>query len=118
MGIPTVSDRIAQQVVKTYLEPRLESVFVDNSYGYRPNKNAHTAIQSVQQNVRRYSWVIDLDIQEFFENVNHELLLKALERHVSEKWVLLYIKRWLEAPVILEDGAVKVSTGKVLLREG
>ena len=112
LGIPTVSDRIAQQVVKAYLEPRLESVFVDNSYGYRPNKNAHTAIQKVQQNVLRYSWVIDLDIQEFFENVSHELLLKALERHVLEKWVLMYVKRWLVAPVILEDGTVKVSTGK------
>jgi len=112
LGVPTVSDRIAQQVVKAYLEPRLESVFVENSYGYRPNKNAHTAIQKVQQNVRRYSWVIDLDIQEFFENVSHELLMKALARHVSEKWVLVYIKRWLEAPVILEDGTVKEPTGK------
>lgn len=112
LGIPTVSDRIAQQVVKTYLEPRLEAVFVENSYGYRPNRNAHTAIREVQQNVRRYGWVIDLDIQEFFENVSHALLMKALERHVSEKWVLMYIKRWLEAPVQLEDGTIKVSTGK------
>jgi len=112
LGIPTVSDRIAQQVVKTYLEPRLEAVFVENSYGYRPDKNAHTAIGKVQQNVRRYSWVVDLDIQEFFENVSHELLIKALERHVSEKWVIMYIKRWLEAPVQLEDGTIKESTGK------
>lgn len=112
MGVPTISDRIAQQVVKMYLEPRLESMFVDNSYGYRPNKSAHTAIKKVQENVRRFSWVIDLDIQEFFENVSHELLMKALQRHVSEKWVLMYIKRWLEAPVILEEGTVKVSTGK------
>ena len=112
LGIPTVSDRIAQQVVKQYLEPRLESIFSKNSYGYRPNRSAHTAIEIVRLNVLRYSWVIDLDIQEFFENVDHSLLLKALERHVSEKWVLLYIKRWLEAPVILEDGTVKISTGK------
>ena len=112
MGIPIVSDRIAQQVVKTFLEPRLEAVFVENSYGYRPNRNAHTAIREVQQNVRRYSWVIDLDIQEFFENVSHSLLMKALARHVSEKWVLMYIKRWLEAPVQPEDGTIKVSTGK------
>ncbi len=112
LGIPTVSDRIAQQVIKTYLEGRLEAVFVENSYGYRPNKNAHTAIQKVQENVRKYSWVIDLDIQEFFESVDHALLMKALERHVSEKWVMLYIKRWLEAPVQLEDGTVKLSTGK------
>jgi len=108
LGIPTVSDRIAQQVVKTYLEPRLESVFVENSYGYRPNKSAHSAIQKVQEHVRKYSWVIDLDIAEFFENVNHGLLMKALERHVSEPWVLMYIKRWLEAPVQLEDGTIKL----------
>lgn len=112
LGIPTVRDRIAQQVVKQYLEPRLESIFSENSYGYRPNRSAYTAIEIVRKNVLRYSWVIDLDIQEFFENVDHALLLKALERHVSEKWVLLYIKRWLEAPVILEDGTVKISTGK------
>ena len=112
LGIPTVSDRIAQQVVKMYLEPRLESVFVDNSYGYRPNKSAHSAILEVQGNVRKYSWVIDLDIQEFFENVSHTLLMKALQRHVSEKWVLMYIKRWLEAPVVLEDGTIKAPNCK------
>ena len=112
LGIPTVSDRVAQQVVKGYLEPKLESIFCEASYGYRPKRNAHMAIEQVRQNVRRYSWVIDLDIEEFFENVSHELLMKALERHVSEKWVLLYIRRWLEAPVVLEDGTVKLSTGK------
>lgn len=112
LGIPTVSDRIAQQVVKTYLEPRFEAIFVANSYGYRPNKNAHSAIQKVQEYVLKYSWVIDLDIEEFFEHVNHELLLKALERHVDEPWVLMYIKRWLEAPVELEDGTIKLSEGK------
>jgi retron-type reverse transcriptase len=94
---------LTQQVVKQYLEPRLVSIFSKNSYGYRPNRSAHAAIEIVRRNVLRYSWVIDLDIQEFFESVDHSLLLKALERHVSEKWVLLYIKRWLEAPVILED---------------
>ena len=112
LGIPTVSDRIAQQVVKMYLEPRLDAVFVENSYGYRPNKSAHSAIHKVQEYVRKYSWVIDLDIEEFFENVNHELLMKALERHVHEPWVLMYIKRWLEAPVQLEDGTIKLSNGK------
>ncbi|MFT6443360.1 MAG: group II intron reverse transcriptase/maturase [Salibacteraceae bacterium] len=112
LGIPTVSDRIAQQVIKAYLEPRLESIFSENSYGYRPNRSAHTAIEIVRLNVQRYSWVIDLDIQEFFENVDHSLLMKALERHVSEKWVLLYIRRWLEAPVELEDGTLKMSKGK------
>lgn len=112
LGIPTVCDRIAQQVVKTYLEPRLEAEFMENSYGYRPKKSAHQAVKAVQTNVRKYEWVIDLDIQEFFENVNHELLFKALAVHVSEKWVLLYIKRWLEAPIQLEDGRQKYPKGK------
>lgn len=112
LGIPTVGDRVAQQVVKAYLEPRLEAVFLENSYGYRPNKSAHAAIKEVQQNVLNYSWVLDLDIKEFFENVSHGLLMKALRKHVPEKWVLMYIQRWLEAPVQLEDGSIKEPTGK------
>ena len=111
LGIPTVSDRIAQQVIKTYLEPRLEAEFLENSYGYRPNKSAHAAVKKVQENVRKYSWVIDLDIKEFFENVNHELLFKALELHVSEKWVIMFIQRWLEAPVQLSDGTLMLTSG-------
>jgi retron-type reverse transcriptase len=110
LGMPTVSDRIVQRVVKSYLEPRLESVFVDTSYRYRPNRNVYAAIRKIQQNVLRYSWVIDLDIQEFFENVSHGLLLRGLERYVSQKWILVYIKRWLEAPIILEDLTIKVPT--------
>ena len=112
LGIPTVGDRVAQQVVKAYLEPRLENVFVDSSYGYRPNKGAHSAIKEVQKNVLLYSWVIDLDIKEFFENVSHELLMKALRKQVPEKWVMMYIHRWLEAPVQLEDGIIKEPTGR------
>jgi len=112
LGIPTVSDRIAQQVVKFYIEPRFERIFVANSYGYRPNKSAHSAINEVLKNVLTHSWVIDLDIKEFFENVNHELLMKALGKHVSEKWALMYIKRWLEAPVQLADGTIKTADGK------
>ena len=112
LGIPAVSDRIAQQVIKTFLEPRLEAEFSENSYGYRPNKSALSALKKVQENVRKYSWVIDLDIKEFFENVNHELLFKALKLHVSEKWVLLYIRRWLEVPVQLPDGTIVPSMGK------
>ncbi|MDT8442581.1 MAG: group II intron reverse transcriptase/maturase, partial [Desulfuromonadales bacterium] len=112
LGIPTVSDRIAQQVIKTYLEPRLEVEFLENSYGYRPNKSALTAVKTVQEYVRKYSWVIDLDIKGFFENVNHELLFKALALHVSEKWMLMYIRRWLEAPVELPDGTLLFSSGK------
>lgn len=85
---------------------------MDNSYGYRPSKSAHQAVKEVQKNVRKYSWAIDLDIQEFFENVNHELLFKALQVHVPETWVHMYIKRWLEALIQLEDGTLIHSKGK------
>ena len=112
LGIPTVSDRIAQQVVKTYIEPRFESKFMDVSYGYRPNKSAHQAVQEVQKNVRKYSWAIDLDIEAFFDNVNHALLFKALRVAVSERWVKMYIQRWLESPIQLEDGTLKYPNGK------
>lgn len=112
LGIPTVSDRIAQQVIKTYLEPRLEIEFLECSYGYRPGRGAHGAVEKVRKNVRKYPWVIDLDIQQFFEHVNHDLLGKALSRHVSEKWVLMYINRWLTCPILLEDGQVEEPRGK------
>lgn len=112
LGVPTVGDRIAQQVIKTYLEPRLDAEFSENSYGYRPGRSALSAVRKVQENVRKYCWVIDLDIKEFFENVSHELLYKALDRHVSEKWVILYIQRWLETSVQLPDGRLLPKTGK------
>ncbi len=104
LGIPTVGDRVAQQVIKTYLEPRLEAEFRDESYGYRPLKNAHQAVKEVQKNVRKYPWVIDMDIKSFFDKVSHELLMTALEKHVGEKWVKYYVKRWLEAPIENKEG--------------
>lgn len=112
LGIPTVSDRIAQQVVKDYLEPRLEEEFHENSYGYRPLKSAHNAISEVQKNVRTHGWVIDMDIKNFFDEVDHELLMKALDRHVSEKWVKMYILRWLQSPKQQPDGSLVAITGK------
>lgn len=112
LGIPTVSDRIAQQVIKSYLEPRLETVFHADSYGYRPLKSAHQAIKQVQENVREYSWVIDMDIKSYFDEVDHELLMKALDKHVEENWVKMYIKRWLEAPVKTQDGQLIQKQGK------
>ena len=112
LGIPTVSDRIAQQVIKSYLEPRLESVFHKDSYGYRPLKGAHQAINQVRENVRTYSWVVDMDIKSFFDEVDHELLMKALDRHVAEKWVKMYIRRWLESPVQTKDGILIQKQGK------
>jgi group II intron reverse transcriptase/maturase len=112
LGIPTVSDRIAQQVVKSYLEPRLEGEFANESYGYRPLKSQHQAVEAVHENVRQYAWVIDMDIKSFFDEVNHDLLMKALDRHVPEKWVKLYIKRWLESPAQQKDGTLIQKEGK------
>lgn len=104
LGIPTVSDRIAQRVVKDYMEPKLEKVFHPSSYGYRPPKNAHQALQSCVGHCRRYSWVIDLDIKGFFDNLDHELLMRAVSHHFKERWILLYVERWLKAPIIQADG--------------
>ena len=112
LGIPTVNDRVAQQVIKSYLEPRLEAEFLDESYGYRPLKNTHQALAQVRRNVLKYSWVIDMDISGFFDNMSHELLTKALERHVEEKWVKMYIKRWLESPIEDRDGNKRYRIGK------
>ncbi len=112
LGIPTISDRIAQQVIKSYLEPRLDKVFHEQSYGYRPNRSAHQALSVARSNAQRYEWLIDLDISNFFGELSHELLMKALEVHVSEKWVKMYIQRWLEAPKQLENGTLILPNGK------
>ncbi len=112
LGIPTVSDRIAQQVVKGYLEPRLEEIFHDSSYGYRPKRSAHHAIEAVRTNVRKYAWVIDMDIRGFFDEMDHELLMKAVEKHAEEKWVRMYIRRWLEMPVEDMEGRLHPKEGK------
>jgi RNA-directed DNA polymerase len=106
LGIPSISDRIAQEVVKTYLEPRLEAEFLPQSYGYRPHKSAHQALENVRENVRKYAWVIDMDIKSYFDEVDHELLMKAIEKHVPERWVKMYIRRWLESPVQTKEGLV------------
>lgn len=111
LGIPTISDRIAQEVVKTYLEPRMEAIFSPHSYGYRPNKSAHNALEAVRKNVRQYSWVIDMDIKAFFDEVNHELLFKAIDKHVPEKWIRMYIIRWLECPI-------QTSKGELIQKKG
>jgi RNA-directed DNA polymerase len=104
LGIPTVSDRIAQTVVKMYLEPLVEPIFHEDSYGYRPNKSALDAVATARQRCWRSNWVIDLDIKGFFDNLNHELMLKALNTHTKEKWIHLYVERWLKAPMQNEDG--------------
>ena len=110
LGIPTVSDRIAQGVVKDYLEPVLETVFHPGSFGYRPGRSAHDALKQCQENCMRYTWVIDVDIKGFFDNINHQILLELLKQHTSQNWVMLYVKRWLEAGVEQEDKTVAART--------
>jgi len=106
LGIPTVSDRIAQTVVKMTLEPMIEPVFHPDSYGYRPHKSAIEAVGKTRERCWRYDWVIDWDIKGFFNNIQHDLLLKALHKHTDNQWVLLYIQRWLIAPLQKEDGTL------------
>ena len=112
LGVPTISDRVGQMVVKMFIEPRLERVFSPNSYGYRPGKNAHQALAKVRENCWKQDWVIDLDIKGFFDNIDHSKLMLSVEKHVPEKWVRLYIKRWLEAPVFTTSGELIQKQGK------
>jgi RNA-directed DNA polymerase len=107
LGIPTVADRIAQEVARRYLEPRLEPVFHTDSYGYRPGKSAIDAVRQARQRCWRYDWVLDLDVKAYFDSIDWELLLKAVRHHTDCPWVLLYIERWLKAPMQLEDGSVE-----------
>jgi len=99
LGIPTIADRIAQMVVKQRIEPELEQHFHPNSYGYRPNKSALEAVALTRERCWKRAWVLDMDIKGFFDEINHELLMQAVNKHVPEKWVKLYIERWLKAPV-------------------
>ena len=112
LGIPTIGDRVAQMVVKDYLEARFEKIFSPNSYGYRPDKSAHQALEKVRQNCRRTDWVIDLDIKGFFDNIDHDRLMLAVQKHVPEKWCLLYIQRWLTMPVQTKSGELIQKQGK------
>lgn len=104
LGIPTILDRIAQEVVKTHLERIVEPQFHDSSYGYRPKRNCHQAVERATNNVFTHHWVIDLDIRSFFDTIDHELLMKAVKHYCADGWVLLYVKRWLEAGILQQDG--------------
>ncbi len=110
LGIPTVADRIAQGVVKDYLEPSLEALFHPSSFGYRPGRSAHDALGQCQRHCEMFGWVVDVDIKGFFDNLSHELLLELLGRHTQEKWVLLYVERWLRAGVEQSDGRIEART--------
>ena len=106
LGIPTVTDRIAQMVVKLQIEPDLESHFHPDSFGYRPKKSAHDALQLAQQRCRQRAWVLDMDIKGFFDNIDHKMLMQCVRRHVKESWQLLYIQRWLTSPVSTASGEI------------
>ena len=106
LGIPTINDRVAQAVVKKHLEPLLEPHFHRNSFAYRPNRNAEQAIKQATDQCHQKAWVIDLDIEKFFDNLDHNLLLKALMKHEPAKWIVMYVERWLKAPIIQDDGTM------------
>jgi RNA-directed DNA polymerase len=107
LGIPTIGDRIAQAVVKRYLEPLVDPHFHDDSYGYRPGRSALDAVGKARERCWRDDWVLDLDISKFFDTLDHVLVMRAVRRFTSCKWVLLYIERWLQADVQLPDGTLE-----------
>lgn len=107
LGVPTVADRVAQTVAKQYLEPLVEPCFHPDSYGYRPGKSALDAVGVTRKRCWRYDWVVDLDIKGFFDNLDHNLVMRAVRKHTDCKWVLLYIERWLKAPLQTRDGHVE-----------
>ena len=113
LGIPTLCDRIAQGVVKDYMEKRIDHLFNKQSYGYRPLKSGHQALKQVKKNCLQKAWVIDMDIAKFFDTISHELLLKAVEALFEEKWVKMYVKRWLEMKIVNVKGELveRGSTG-------
>lgn len=104
LGIPTVSDRVAQMVAKLSLEPSVEPYFHPDSYGYRPKRSAHQAVAQARARCWQYDWVLDLDIKGFFDNLDHDLVMKAVRTHTREQWILLYVERWLKAPMQDDDG--------------
>jgi RNA-directed DNA polymerase len=106
LGVPTVADRIAQTVVRLYLEPELESYFHPDSYGYRPGRSALAAVGRCRERCWRYDWLIDFDLRSFFDSLDHALVLKAVAKHTDLRWVLLYVERWLQAPLQREDGTL------------
>ena len=107
LGVPTVADRIAQTVVARRLEVKVEPIFHPDSYGYRPNRSALDAVAACRQRCWRYDWVVDLDVEKFFDSVSWDLLVKAVVTHAAEPWVVLYVKRWLAAPLQRPDGTLQ-----------
>jgi RNA-directed DNA polymerase len=107
LGVPTVADRIAQTVVAARLEKEVEPKFHPDSYGYRPGKSALDAVGKCRERCFRADWVVDLDIQKFFDSVSWDLMVKAVEANTGQRWVVLYVERWLRAPLQLPDGTLQ-----------
>jgi RNA-directed DNA polymerase len=107
LGIPTIADRVAQTVVARRLEAKVEPIFHPDSYGYRPRRSALDAVGACRERCWKTDWVIDLDIQKFFDSVDHDLMVKAVKAHADVPWVVLYVKRWLSAPLALPDGTLQ-----------
>ena len=112
LGVPTVADRIAQTVVRLYLEPEVEPLFHEDSYGYRPGRSALDAVGVCRQRCWRNDWVIDLDIRAFFDSLDHDLMMAAVAKHTDLAWVLLYVGRWLKAPLQHSDGTLVRGIGE------
>ncbi len=110
LGVPTVADRVAQTVVAMELEKVVEPKFHPSSYGYRPGRSALDAVEACRARCFKFSWVLDCDIAGFFDNVPHDLIVKAVEANTDLKWVVLYVKRWLKAPIQREDGTLEQRT--------
>jgi group II intron reverse transcriptase/maturase len=106
LGIPTILDRIAQEVVRSHLERKVETLFHHSSFGYRPGRNAHQAVQQACSNAMNHDFAIDLDIKGFFDNIDHQLMMKAVKHYCPDKWVLMYIKRWLQAGIFQKKGTI------------
>jgi group II intron reverse transcriptase/maturase len=112
LGIPTIRDRIAQQVVKEFVEQLIDAHFHPNSYGYRPMKSGKEAIAQVRENCLQFDWVVDMDISKFFDEISHELMLKAIDAMKLDSWVKMYVQRWLEMKIVKSDGTIYDRGGK------
>ena len=106
LGIPTVEDRVAQMVAKIYFEPKVEEIFYEDSYGYRPNKSAIQAVGVLRERCWRKDWVVDFDIKGLFDNIRHDYLIEMVKRYTNEQWIILYIERWLKTPFKMQDGTI------------
>lgn len=107
LGVPTVADRVAQTVVRLYLEPVVEPMFHPDSYGYRPRRSALDAVGRCRERCWRYDWAIDLDVRSFFDSLDHSLVLRSVAHHTDQRWILLYVQRWLKAPLRRVDGSLQ-----------